>query len=284
MPFGYVPDYKDSNFLVDLALRFIGLPVLYRRIQARSIFRFLKYTRGTKLVDIGCGDGVFCLELEKRGWSVVGIDVNVAELKKAKERILRTGGNAEVIAADAEKPPFRSDVFEIAVSNCALEHMYDDESVIRECYRILKKNGSLILTVPTDKTRIVIPILPLCLRIPRSIRSIFVPEYLQSEFNNAEDALWWLKNKELREIRNYSVAELSSLLSRCRFVVVDYEYNFKVFGAAMSDLIISIRFIHLNEGMAISFPLMYPIALFDEFLPKNLRGNEFAIIARKVVQ
>lgn len=234
------------------------------------------------MVDIGCGDGVFCLELEKRGWNVIGIDVNVTDLKKAKERILKMDGNAEIIAADAQKPPFRSGVFDIAVSNCALEHMYDDESVIRESYRILKKNGSLILTVPTDKTRIVIPIVPLCLRIPRSIRSIFVPEYLQSEFNDAEDALWSLKNKKLKEIRNYSVAGLSALLSRCRFVVVDYEYNLKIFGAAMSDLITGIKFIHLNEGMAISFPLMYPVALFDELLPKTLRGNEFAIIARKV--
>lgn len=283
MPFGYVPDYKDSNFLVDLALRFVGLPVLYRRIQARSIFRFLKYTRGRKLVDIGCGDGVFCLELEKRGWNVIGIDVNVTKLKKAKERVLKMGSNVEIIAADAQKQPFRSDVFDIAVSNCALEHMYDDESVIRDCYRILRKNGSLILTVPTDKPRIVIPIVLVCLRIPRSIRSLFAPEYLQLEFDNAEDALWWLKNKKLKEIRNYSVADLSSLLSRCGFVAIDYEYNLKIFGAAMSDLITGVRFIHLNEGMAISFPLMYPIALFDELLPKNVHGNEFAIIAQKVV-
>lgn len=283
MPFGYVPDYKDSNFLIDLTLRLIGLPVLYRRIQARSISRFLQYTRGNKLLDVGCGDGVFCLELEKRGWNVTGIDINVTKLKKARERIAKTSSKAEIIAADAQKPPFRSNIFDVAVSNCALEHIYDDESVIRECYRILKKSGSLILTVPTDKTRIVIPIVPLCLRIPRGIRSIFVPEYLQSEFSSVEDALWWLKNKKFKEIRNYSVADLSSLLSRCRFDVIDYEYNLKLFGAAMSDLITGIRFIHMNEGMVISFPLMYPIALFDELLPKNMRGNEFAIIARKVV-
>lgn len=36
--FGYVPDYK-YNKLADLFLKIMGLPVIFRRIEARFIFR-----------------------------------------------------------------------------------------------------------------------------------------------------------------------------------------------------------------------------------------------------
>jgi 2-polyprenyl-3-methyl-5-hydroxy-6-metoxy-1,4-benzoquinol methylase len=44
------------------------------------------YNKASRILDIGCGTGRHSIELAKRGYTVVGIDLSESQLKRAKEK------------------------------------------------------------------------------------------------------------------------------------------------------------------------------------------------------
>ena len=46
----------------------------------------LNYDKSLRVIDIGCGTGRHTIELTKRGYSVTGIDLSEAQLKRAREK------------------------------------------------------------------------------------------------------------------------------------------------------------------------------------------------------
>ena len=46
----------------------------------------IEYNKATRILDIGCGTGRHSIELAKRGYTVVGIDLSESLLKRAKEK------------------------------------------------------------------------------------------------------------------------------------------------------------------------------------------------------
>ena len=61
--FGYVPDYRNKSLLKDAYMSIFGYPYPPRRNEARKVFNLLKLRKSDKILDIGCGDGVWYLEL-----------------------------------------------------------------------------------------------------------------------------------------------------------------------------------------------------------------------------
>lgn len=54
----------------------------------------------------------------------------------------------EILCQDAQSTSFESDSIELITSNQVFEHIPDDIKAFKECFRILKVNGSLILSIP----------------------------------------------------------------------------------------------------------------------------------------
>ena len=44
------------------------------------------YNRELKILDIGCGTGRHSIELAKRGYKVIGVDLSESQLKRAREK------------------------------------------------------------------------------------------------------------------------------------------------------------------------------------------------------
>jgi cyclopropane fatty-acyl-phospholipid synthase-like methyltransferase len=53
-----------------------------------------------KALDIGCGSGVWGINLAKRGWDVTGIDIVDKALQRAKERIKKENVNVKLVKDD----------------------------------------------------------------------------------------------------------------------------------------------------------------------------------------
>jgi ubiquinone/menaquinone biosynthesis C-methylase UbiE len=66
----------------------------------------IEYNKGTKILDIGCGTGRHSIELSKRGYEIVGIDLSESLLKRAKEKA--TEQNLQIVFQrhDARNLPF----------------------------------------------------------------------------------------------------------------------------------------------------------------------------------
>ncbi len=102
------------------------------------------------VLDVGCGTGFPILELAGRLGStctVVGIDPWQAALERVKHKAqVRGVTNIEVHEGDAAAMPFAADAFDMIVSNLGINNFADPEACFRECARVLKPTGRLVLT------------------------------------------------------------------------------------------------------------------------------------------
>jgi ubiquinone/menaquinone biosynthesis C-methylase UbiE len=90
------------------------------------------------ILDIGCGDGGISYFLNRCGKHIIAID-----LEKKKR-------NFDYIIATAEKLPFKESIFDQILFLDVLEHIPKEKLVVEEINRVMKKNGNLIITTPSN--------------------------------------------------------------------------------------------------------------------------------------
>lgn len=102
--------------------------------------------RNKKVLDAGCGPGVYSEWLADRGAEVVAFDVNEKMVQLARERL---GTKVRVVQADLGMPlGFLADAsFDIVLSALVLNYVRDWGAVFRESYRVLRQGGLLIFSV-----------------------------------------------------------------------------------------------------------------------------------------
>jgi len=101
--------------------------------------------RPKRVLDIGCGDGWFGkLIKDKFKAEVHGIDISIKPLKYAKKRGIIT----KRFDLSKNKWPYPNNYFDLIVAGDVIEHLYDTENFIKECKRILKKGGEIIISTP----------------------------------------------------------------------------------------------------------------------------------------
>lgn len=111
-----------------------------RRLALRLAERFAPEAERT--LDVGCGSGAVLAELSERG-SAVGLDLSPLALKFSAER-----GLHHLVRGDAERLPFRSEVFDRVVSLDTVEHVLGDQRALCEIARVLRPRGVVVLNVP----------------------------------------------------------------------------------------------------------------------------------------
>ena len=101
---------------------------------------------GRRVLDAGCGSGVYSEWLLAHGAEVVGIDASPRMVDFARER---TGGKATCHVADLGAPlPFlERESFDIVVSPLVLEYIADWRAVFAEFHRILRPAGHVVFSV-----------------------------------------------------------------------------------------------------------------------------------------
>ncbi len=112
-----------------------------RTLIESSLRKFLGEKR-VRLLDAGCGTGGNIMMLRKFG-DPVGIDLSPKALAFCKD----SRGIENLARGSLEKLPFNTNLFEAAISIDVLYHLWvrNDESALRELYRVLKPGGVLIL-------------------------------------------------------------------------------------------------------------------------------------------
>ncbi len=102
--------------------------------------------RNKKVLDAGCGPGVYSEWLADRGAEVVAFDVNEKMVQLARERL---GTKVRVVQADLGVPlGFLADAsFDIVLSSLVLNYVRDWGAAFRESYRVLRQGGLLIFSV-----------------------------------------------------------------------------------------------------------------------------------------
>ena len=97
--------------------------------------------KGMRVLDLGCGNGSYTAELVRRSANVCGVDLQMPHLKAFRDAIPR-------LQAAGENLPFASESFDAVTMIEVLEHTECDSQVLKECFRVLKPGGFLVLFVP----------------------------------------------------------------------------------------------------------------------------------------
>ncbi|KKR99551.1 MAG: hypothetical protein UU49_C0005G0009 [Candidatus Magasanikbacteria bacterium GW2011_GWC2_41_17] len=107
---------------------------------------------GDRVLDVGCGNGVFYPVLADKSINYVGLDVSKKLLSLAKKKALKNKGKAKVkfIKGSITKLPFINNQFDWVCVFAVLHHIPSHElrsQASQEILRVLKPGGKVMVTV-----------------------------------------------------------------------------------------------------------------------------------------
>jgi SAM-dependent methyltransferase len=102
-----------------------------------------QYKEKGELLDVGSGFGFFLSEMKNRGWDVTGIEISQKAMDYARDVLGLT-----IHPGPLEKANFPDDYFDAVTGFYVIEHLPYPMVFLRECHRILKPGGLLLLRYP----------------------------------------------------------------------------------------------------------------------------------------
>jgi SAM-dependent methyltransferase len=100
-----------------------------------------------RLLDVGCGSGVHLARMQQLGWSVEGVEVDAEAAVAARSR------GVPVRLGPLEQQGYPEASFDAIFSAHVLEHVHEPIGLLRECARILKPAGTLVVLTPNVESR-----------------------------------------------------------------------------------------------------------------------------------
>ena len=100
------------------------------------------------VLDIGCNDAAYTVELAQSARVIMGIDIDSEQLGYANRQIKKQTIPIGLSLMNAEKLGFRDSSFDVVFVNEALEHIPDQDSALDEIHRVLNEQGLIVLFAP----------------------------------------------------------------------------------------------------------------------------------------
>ena len=131
--------YKDiyADKLTKLVFR-------YRWIYEKFLFGI----KNKKILELGCPASGGIIQFLKENNEVYGADISESSVKILKKK----GINSFLINLNEGKIPFEDKYFDIIIFIGTIEHLYNPQHCMEEIKRVLKFNGTLLVSIPNPTT------------------------------------------------------------------------------------------------------------------------------------
>ncbi|MFD0990243.1 class I SAM-dependent methyltransferase [Mariniflexile jejuense] len=210
------------------------------------------YCKG-KILEIGSGIGNISHFFIKDGYDIFLSDIRVGyclELEKKFKTFKNFSGTETINLTDAnfdEKYKNHSQKYDTVFALNVVEHIYEDELALKNCHKLLSKNGNVIILVPS----------------------------YQSLFNQFDE--------ELGHYRRYTKTSLANVFSKSDFELIHKQYfNFiGIFGWYMSGKILKNKTIPKKQ-MKFYNTLVPIIKIIDKVI-FNTFGLSTIIVGKKTL-
>jgi SAM-dependent methyltransferase len=118
--------------------------------RAAYIYAELVAAQPESVLDAGCGRGFYLRMLCQLPCvrAICGMDLEDRSLRVARRSCVDP--RVQIVRADIRCIPFPDDTFDFIICSEVLEHIPDDGQALFELRRVLKGNGTIIITVPNE--------------------------------------------------------------------------------------------------------------------------------------
>ena len=118
-----------------------------RHNNAINFLMSMKLDKNSKILDIGCREGLFLERMQLHGFSSLwGVDISSKSIKYLNKKRKNING----VVGNAQSIPFLDKSFDVIICTHTLEHCENPDKVISEIYRLLKPNGICLIEVPIE--------------------------------------------------------------------------------------------------------------------------------------
>lgn len=173
--------------------------------------------RGDAL-DVGCGGGHLLERLasERPGLRLTGIDLSADQVRRARRRMQPFGDRVHVQEASALALPFADARFDVVYSMASIKHWPDPLAGLRECCRVLKPGGRLLIVEADRGCRLEdVDRFVSGWRLPGALRpvaQVLFRTWVAGAGPDLDDARAWLQRLPLRETQVQRLTRTPGLL------------------------------------------------------------------------
>ena len=125
--------------------------------QEKELLETHRISEQARILDLACGPGFVTRKIKSiaPGSEVTGVDLNAELLRIAKEK---NNDQIEYIHANCQSLPFGDNSFDFVYSRFLFQHLGDPRKALRECRRILRPGGKLLILDVDDRDVAVSPV------------------------------------------------------------------------------------------------------------------------------
>lgn len=175
--------------------------------RARFILQRVQSLQPKNILDAGCGRGFYSSSFCEFSFvkKITGIDLREKYLVKARKFF--TDKRLTFQQADIYQLPFKPESFDLIVSSEVMEHLPDDVAALKALYKLTKKGGTLIISVPNANY----PFLwdPL---------NWILEKVFHTHINKD---MWWLAGIWADHVRLYTLEQITSAAKKAGWKVVN---------------------------------------------------------------
>ena len=178
----------------------------------KRVFELTGNIHEKRILDVGCGPGMTVAGTMAKGGKFFGIDL-AKEMLLECVNIFDRLGTLNLSLGNIKRLPFSEASFDVIFCLGVLEYIPESEIAIQELYRILKKDGILIVSMQNEFS-------------PYRLWDRHV--YRSNIVNRMRKMIWGTRSELLLE-RTMSLRKIQKLLLNNQFIVKDYlYYNFNL--------------------------------------------------------
>ena len=259
--------FNKTPYLRILLYRLLDLLLLRSWYVRKEIKKWVKTApENSSVLDAGSGFGQYVWRLSKlsKNIQITGIDVKSEQIYDCNTFFSKIGLSERVIFKEADLTRINDfEQYNLILSIDVMEHIKEDELVFSNFFNSLKKDGTLIISTPSDKGG-------------------------SDAENHSDNKVAGFIDEHVRD--GYNMYDLEEKLHRAGFNNVKSKYMYGIPGNIAWKLSMKypILMLNLNKLFFIILPFYYlltfPIALILNILDLKLRhekGTGLIVVARK---
>ena len=158
---------------------------------------FAEGMKGRKVLDVGCGDGVLSYLISRDGAIVSGVDNSEIAIQYARRKTQGLG--IEFRQSSAYDLPWEDKFFDAVVSSDVIEHVEDVDRYLSEIHRVVKPEGSVVISTPIRYTETPLDKMHVVEWFPEEFKRLITQIFPNSRFYQTHPLFWYeLRRRSIR--------------------------------------------------------------------------------------